>query len=69
MYLNVALDHGRSEHAGAAGMFQIESVRNADTGEDLTYRIDVGVHHSGVDDLEKYLKGIFGGAATFDFDD
>ncbi|MDT8873384.1 hypothetical protein RAA17_25375 [Komagataeibacter rhaeticus] len=66
MRIEVYYDWERSAHAGACGMFQIESVRNADTGEDLTNKIDVGLHFNG-DEPEavvRYLRKIFGERTT-----
>lgn len=66
MRIEVHYDWERSAHAGAYGMFQIESVRNADTGEDLTNEIDVGLHFNG-DEPEaviRYLRKIFGESTT-----
>ncbi|WP_421854361.1 hypothetical protein [Novosphingobium sp.] len=66
MHLEVALDHETSERAGAGGMFQIESVIDSETGDDLTNRVDVGVHFNGDADLDDYIKQIFGSETTFD---
>lgn len=64
MRIKLTYDNQTSEHAGAGGMFQIETVTNAETGEDLTDRVDVGLHFSdedeGDDGLMDYLKQVFG---------
>lgn len=69
MHLEVTLDLETSEHAGAGGMYQIESVRNAETDEDLTSKVDVGMHfddEEGGSSLDEYLKSVFGPGTTYD---
>lgn len=66
MHLAVALDHETSEHAGAGGMFQIESVIDSETNDDLTDRVNVGVHFNDRAELEDYIRQEFGSETTFD---
>lgn len=62
MHIKLTFDHRTSDHAGAGGMYQIETVINADTGEDLTSRVDVGLYFSdeNYEELLRYLKTVFG---------
>lgn len=66
MKLKLTFDYETSEHAGAGGMYQIETVTDASTGADLTGKVDVGLHFSDEDggQLLKYLKSIFGPRTT-----
>lgn len=66
MHLEVALDYETSENAGAGGMFQIESVIDSETNDDLTGRVDVGVHLNDRAKLEDYIRQKFGSETTFD---
>lgn len=66
MHLEVALDYETSEHAGAGGMFQIESVVDSENDNDLTDRVDVGVHFSDRAELEDYIRQEFGSDTTLD---
>jgi len=47
-------------------MFQIESVIDSETNDDLTDRVDVGVHFNDRPELEDYIKQEFGSETTFD---
>lgn len=68
--LKVFIGYARSAHAGAGGMFQINTVINSESGANLTSQVDVGRHFSepeyGEDDFEseselkRYLKHVFG---------
>lgn len=58
MYLKVYKDYETSEHAGAGGMFQIMSIEDSDENE-LTDKVDVGIHFHSDEDLKKYLSRIF----------
>lgn len=66
MKLEVKRDYETPEHAGASGMYQILSVLDVSTGEDVTNKIDVGklFHEDNPEQPLKYLKSIFGQSTT-----
>lgn len=71
MRLKLTYDTATPERSGAGGMYQIESVIDAETGDDLTDDVDVGLLFSDEDggQLLKYLKEVFGPDTTIVEDD
>lgn len=59
-YFQIACDYETSEHAGAGGMFQLETVIDTD-GNDVTDKVDVGIHFPDGDEerLIRYLRKTF----------
>lgn len=66
MHLEVSLDHVTSQRAGAGGMFQIQSVVDSGTRDDLSKKVDVGLHFGDHAELSGYLKRKFGARTTFE---
>lgn len=68
-YFQVGKDYETSEHTGAGGMFQVDTLIDSH-GLDVTDRIDVGIHFRDNDHLKEYLSQIFGiPADKIDIDD
>jgi hypothetical protein len=56
--ISAHFDRKKSEGAGAAGTFQVVSLKS-DEDNDLTYLVDQGVHFHNLDELrEAILRGI-----------
>lgn len=55
LYLNIMLDYETGERCGAGG-FQVISIENDETGEDLTKLIDVGHHYFDIEDLKSDIS-------------
>ena len=51
--LNIHLDYGK---AGTGEMFQVASIENSETIENLTYLIDVGEHHNNIKEVIKEIS-------------
>jgi type I restriction enzyme S subunit len=67
--LQVGKDYETSERAGAGGMFQVDTLID-ENDDDVTNRIDVGMHFSDEEQLKEYLSQIFGiPVADIDLDD
>jgi type I restriction enzyme S subunit len=65
----VGKDYETSERAGAGGMFQVDTLID-ENDDDVTNRIDVGMHFSDEEQLKEYLSQIFGiPVADIDLDD
>ena len=60
LHLNIHLDYETGREAGADGTFQIVSVTNAETEEDLSDRFDSGIHFFSEDQFMKYASEVLG---------
>lgn len=54
----VGKDFETSERAGAGGMFQLDTLLD-DNENDITNKIDVGIHFRNDNELKGYLSQIF----------
>lgn len=67
MNLEVTLDYEVSERAGAGGMAQIVSVKDSESGADLSSQVDCGMHFTSEGkDLDRYLKSVFGDDISYE---
>jgi len=58
MIFEVGKDFETSERAGAGGMFQVDTLIDEE-GNDVTNRIDVGLHFADDEQLKEYLSQVF----------